>query len=331
MTASEEAAAGWEGIAYLFPGQGSQAVGMGVDLCRASAVARVTLQEADDALGAPLSRLCAEGPADELTDTVNAQPALLAVSVAAWRVAGQRLGRLPEPEAVAGHSMGEYSALVAAQSLSYPDGLRLVRTRGRLMKDAGDLRPGRMAAVLGMDRQALATLCREVTVATGQVVQIANDNHPSQQVISGSAPGVEEASRLAPERGARRVMPLAVSIAAHSPLMADARPALEAAIDKADVRDPVVPVIGNTCAYPLIRAEDVRRELSAQLEGGVRWRASMQALLEMGVTTFVEFGSGTVLSGIMRKIDRRARCFALRTLADIDAWGEWLQERQRLA
>ena len=330
MTASEEAVAGPD-IAYLFPGQGSQAVGMGVELCRASVVARVTLQEADDALGLPLSRLCAEGPADELTDTVNAQPALLAVSVAAWRVAGQRLGRLPEPAAVAGHSMGEYSALVAAQSLSYPDGLRLVRERGRLMKAAGDLRPGRMAAVLGMDPQALATLCREVTMATSQVVQIANDNHPSQQVISGSLTGVEEVSRLAPGRGARRVMPLAVSIAAHSPLMADARPALEAALDKADIRDPVMSVIGNTSAYPLIRAEDIRHELSAQLEGGVRWRASMQALLEMGVTTFVEFGSGTVLSGIMRKIDRRARCFALHTLADIDAWGAWLQERQLLA
>ncbi len=313
------------GLAYLFPGQGSQAVGMGTALAACSAIARETLAEADGVLDMPLSRMCAEGPAADLTDTVNAQPALLAVSMAAWRAAAELLGALPLPVGMAGHSMGEYSALVAAEALTFADGLRLVRERGRLMKEMGAKCPGRMAAVLGMEPQALRALCAQVTAETQAVVQVANDNHPTQQVISGSLQGVAEVSRRARDQGARRVLPLAVSIAAHSPLMSEASPRWQAVLHEVSISPPRVPVIGNTTAQPLTAPEAIRAELAAQLEGGVLWRDSMRTLRDMGATAAAEFGSGSVLTGIQGKIDRKMPCFALQVGQDLQAWQSWLQ------
>ena len=313
------------GLAYLFPGQGSQTVGMGTALAENSARARETLAEADCVLDMPLSRMCAEGPEADLTDTVNAQPALLAVSMAAWRAAAELLGQLPLPVGMAGHSMGEYSALVAAEALTFADGLRLVRERGRLMKEMGAKCPGRMAAVLGMEPQALRALCAKVTADTQAVVQVANDNHQTQQVISGSLQGVAEVSRQARDRGARRVLPLAVSIAAHSPLMSEASPRWQAVLNEVVISTPRVPVIGNTTAQPLTDPEAIRAELAAQLEGGVLWRDSMQTLKDMGATAAAEFGSGSVLTGIQRKIDRKMPCFALQVGEDLQAWQSWLQ------
>ncbi len=313
------------GLAYLFPGQGSQAVGMGTALAEGSVHARETLAEADCVLDMPLARLCAEGPVADLTDTVNAQPALLTVSIAAWRAAAELLGALPLPVGMAGHSMGEYSALVAAEALTFADGLRLVRARGCLMKEMGTRHPGRMAAVLGMAAQDLRALCAEVSADTQAVVQVANDNHPTQQVISGSLQGVAEVSRRAPARGARRVLPLAVSIAAHSPLMAAASARWRVLLAELSISPPRVPVIGNTTARPLTDPEAIRTELAAQLEGGVLWQDSMQTLRNMGATATAEFGSGTVLTGIQRKIDRQMPCFPLQNGSDLQAWQAWLQ------
>lgn len=321
-------APGPEGLVYLFPGQGSQAVGMSQGLAEFSAAARETLAEADSVLGMPLSRMCAEGPEADLTDTVNTQPALLAVSIAAWRAAKELLVQLPQPIALAGHSMGEYSALVAAEALTFADGLRLVRERGRLMKEAGASQPGRMAAVLGMDSRELRALCAEVVGETGSPVQIANDNHQTQQVISGALQGVTEVSRLAKGRGARRVLPLAVSIAAHSPLMSEAGPRWQGVLEGTAISVPLAPLIGNTSAKPLTDPEGIRAELAAQLEGGVLWWDSMQTLTGMGATAAAEFGSGSVLTGIQKKIAPKMPCFALRNGKDLQGWQAWLEHRQ---
>lgn len=314
-----------ERCAYLFPGQGSQYVGMGQALCHSSPVARDTLEEAEAVLGLPLRRLCFEGPEAELTDTVNTQPALLAVSIAAWRAAAQALGALPAPVVFAGHSMGEYSALVAAEALPFADGLRLVRERGRLMKAMGESRPGRMAAVVGMEAEALHQLCRDIGRRTGHAVQIANDNCPLQQVVSGTLEGVEEVLRTAPGHGARRVVPLAVSIAAHSPLMTPARERWADAVAEMPIQAPRAPLIGNTTAQALTSPAAIEAELVAQLDGGVQWHASMLVLRRMGVTTCAEMGSGTVLKGLLRRIDRRMACFALQEMKDIAEWEAWWQ------
>ncbi len=314
-----------EGLAYLFPGQGSQTVGMGVALSEFSTAARETWAEADSVLAMPLSRLCAEGSGADLADTVNTQPALLAVSIAAWRAATELLGQLPTPVGMAGHSMGEFSALVAAEAITFADGLRLVRERGRLMKEMGDRCPGRMAAVLGMKAQDLRVLCAQVAAETRTVVQVANDNHPTQQVISGTLQGVEEVSRQARSQGAQRVLPLAVSIAAHSPLMAPASPRWQATLNQISISPARVPVIGNTTAQPLADPEAIRTELGAQLEGGVLWRDSMCTLQGMGATAAVEFGSGSVLTGIQRKIDRKMPCFPLQNGEDLQRWQSWLR------
>ena len=292
----------------LFPGQGSQHVGMVAELAAAYPAARAALQEADDTLGFALSRLMLEGPEEELTDTINAQPALLAASAAVMAALEAETGQRPATGGgnfVAGHSMGEYSALVAAGSLSYADGLRLVRERGRLMKVAGTHAPGMMAAVLGLDEARVAELCAEI-VATGGIVQVANDNCPGQLVISGDRAGMEAAMEALAAAGARKVVPLAVSIAAHSPLMRPAADALRAAIDGTTIVAPAVPVIGNTTAQPLTSVDAIRAELTAQLTGSVRWTASMQAMLGAGVTTFVELGAGDVLTGLVKSIDRSA-------------------------
>ena len=321
-----------KGVAFLFPGQGSQSVGMGRELAAQYPVAAATFAEADEILGFALSKLCFEGPEAELTDTINAQPALLVTGVALLRVLEQELGEIvvaegDTPAYAAGHSMGEYSALVAAGAVSYADGLRLVRERGRLMKQAGQQSPGMMAAILGLDEAPVAALCAEVAQQTGGVVQVANDNCPGQVVISGDKAGMEAAMVALGQAGARKVVPLAVSIAAHSPLMQPAAVELRAAIDATPVAEPRVPIIGNTTAQPLTSAASIRDELAAQLTGGVRWTASMQRALADGVTDFVELGPGEALVGMIKRIDRAATRHSVGDPAGVTAFVEWWQTR----
>ena len=296
--------------ALLFPGQGSQHVGMATEVAAAYPAARQVLQEADEVLGFALSALMAEGPEATLTDTINAQPALLVASMAALAALEAEVGTLDglTPGAgvfVAGHSMGEYTALVAAGSLTFADGLRLVRTRGRLMQEAGTQNPGLMAAILGLDEEKVAAVCAEVT-SQGGIAQVANDNCPGQVVISGDRAGMEAVMAALAAAGAKKVVPLPISIAAHSPLMQPAAEQLQAAIAATPIAPPAVPLVGNTTATPLATVEAIRSELAAQLTGSVRWSASIQWLVDAGVTTFVEIGAGEVLTGLVKRIARGA-------------------------
>lgn len=295
--------------AFLFPGQGSQHVGMAAELAEVYPAARAALEEADSVLGFALSRLMLEGPDEALTDTINAQPALMAASVAAMRALTSELGEnylAPGGNVyVAGHSMGEYTALVAAGSLSYADGLRLVRERGRLMKQAGELAPGMMAAVLGLEEARVAEICAQVA-EDGAIAQIANDNCPGQLVISGNKAGMDAAMVALSAAGARKVVPLAVSIAAHSPLMRPAAEALRTAIEATTILAPQAPVVGNTTAEILTTVDSIRNELTAQLTGSVRWTASVQRMVDGGVNIFVELGAGDVLAGLVKRIARSA-------------------------
>lgn len=319
-------------IAYLFPGQGSQTVGMGRELAETYAVAREAFEEADDTLGFTLSELCFNGPEAELTDTINAQPALMAVSVAAMRVLDSLLGSVADANAsatgplyAAGHSMGEYTALVATGALSYSDGLRLVRERGRVMKEAGAQSPGMMAAILGLDQSEVAQACAECR-QLGGVVQVANDNCPGQIVISGDKAGMECAMAALEEAGARKVVPLAVSIASHSPLMEPAVAGLSKAVIETEIRVPRIPVIGNTTAMPLTDVEAIRDELTAQLTGPVRWTESMGVALAEGVSDFVEIGAGQVLVGLVRRTDRKAGRHSVNDPQSVEAFAAWLAE-----
>ena len=313
-----------EATAFLFPGQGSQQVGMAAALTAHYGVAKATFAEADELLGFALSTLCFEGPEAALTDTINAQPALLTTSVALLRVLAQEFGAV-EPASstgttfVAGHSMGEYSALVAAGTLSFADGLRLVRERGRLMKLAGERNPGLMAAILGLDEAVVAQICAEAS-QDGKIVQVANDNCPGQAVISGDQAGMEAAMAALRAAGARKVVPLAVSIAAHCPLMQPAADELAAAIAATPLALPTVPVIGNTTAQPLTTVEAIQAELRAQLTGSVRWTASIQFALQAGVTRFVEIGPGDVLTSMIKRIDRTAQRQAISTPEDVQTF-----------
>jgi len=288
--------------AYLFPGQGSQYVGMGRDLYDAFPVARVVFDQADAILGVALSRLCFEGPAEQLNDTSNTQPAILAASAAALRVLEAQ--GLDGPVYVAGHSMGEFSALVAAGALSFEDGLRLVCERGRLMNEAGEQSPGGMAAVIGLERESLEAACAEARKSSGEYVGIANDNCPGQIVISGAFGPLERVLELAQEMGARKVVRLAVSIAAHSPLMAEAAAEFRDVLAATSFHEPAVPLVANAAAGPLTDPDDIREALGRQLTSPVRWAESMRWVIGQGVTRFVEIGPGTVLTGLLRRIDR---------------------------
>ena len=306
-------------FAFVFPGQGSQAVGMIRTLTEAFPAARDAMAEADEALRFHLSRLCFEGPADELTDTVNAQPAILAASIAALRAIQSAFPNLGKPAAVAGHSLGEYTALVAAGTLTYPDALRLVRERGRLMKEAGEKHPGGMAAVLNLDEEQVAQACQQASRETGGVVQIANINSPGQIVISGDHPTLERAIALVQGLGARRVVRLAVSIAAHSPLMAPAAEALQRVIHIVEMRPAIPKLIANVSAAPISAVEAVRDELVKQLTGTVRWTASIQNMIRAGIDTFIEVGPGTVLSGLIRRIDQNVRTLSVNDPQGLEA------------
>ncbi len=308
--------------ALLFPGQGSQQVGMGKDLYAAYEEARAAFDEADKILGFPLSRLCFDGPKSELDDTVNTQPALFVTSLALWRALSGR-GRAPQAAFVAGHSMGEYSALAVSGALSFADGLRLVRERGRLMKLAGERNPGGMAAVLGLDDAIVASICDEASaLVDGPRVQVANFNCPGQVVISGGKKAVHRAGDLAGERGARRVVSLDVSIAAHSALMAPIVDQFADAVRQADIREPVVPVIANITGEPLNEVAAVRGELVGQLTSAVQWARSVQTMRRSGVTRFVEVGPGNVLSGLVRRIDRAVERVAVGDVAGVASFAE---------
>lgn len=299
--------------AFVFPGQGSQTVGMAKELAEAFASSRLAFEEADDALGFPLSQLCWEGPDVELNDTINTQPALLAASIAALRAVQAHLGVGFVPAYVAGHSVGEVTALVASGALAYADGLRLIRRRGEAMKAAGAQAPGGMAAILGLDAEALQVICAEASVEAGLPVQVANDNCPGQVVISGALPALEKAMELAKARGAKRALRLQVSIAAHSALMEPEVAGYAAAVAATPILTPLVPVVGNITAAPLPDVDAIRRELPAQLTSPVRWTESVRYLIGQGVSTFVEVGSKDVLTNLLKRIDGNVAGIAVGT------------------
>ncbi len=290
-------------IAFLFPGQGSQAVGMGKELAANYMIAKQTFDEADDALGMKLSQLCFEGPEDRLKLTEITQPAILSVSVAALRVLREKG---VQPDFVAGHSLGEYSAHVAAGTLSFADAVRTVHNRGRYMQEAVPVGVGAMAAVLALPLEELKKVCSEA--ANGEVVEPANINSPDQIVISGHKGAVERAAELAKQRGAKRAILLPVSAPFHCSLMQPAQDRLAADLERLKLGATRVPVVTNVDAEIVRDAEKGRDALIRQVTGAVQWERSMRALIAQGVDTFVEVGPGKVLCGLMRQIDRAKTC-----------------------
>jgi [acyl-carrier-protein] S-malonyltransferase len=303
---------------FVFPGQGSQAVGMGRALAEAFGSARLVFEEIDDALGQRLSRLMFEGPEQELTLTENAQPALMAVSLAALRVLESDGGfRLADKAAfVAGHSLGEYSALAAAGALSLADAARLLKRRGRAMQLAVPVGEGAMAALLGLDLPAAAEVAAEA--AQGEVCSCANDNGPGQVVVSGHRSAVERAIAIAGEKGAKRSILLPVSAPFHCALMEPAEREMEDALGATDLRPPSVPLVANVTAAPVSDPETIRRQLVQQVTGMVRWRESVLRLKAEGVERLVELGAGKVLSGLAKRIDRELETLAVGLPADVE-------------
>jgi [acyl-carrier-protein] S-malonyltransferase len=299
-------------ISFVFPGQGSQFVGMGREVYEKSQAARAIFEEADRVLGYPITELCFNGPADVLNDTQYAQPAILTVSIASLEALREKLrstGRQIEPVFMAGHSLGEYSALVAVGSISFADALRLVWERGRLMKEEGERRPGGMAAVIGLTPERLQNVVDRAS-SEGLVV-IANSNSPVQTVISGEIAALLKAMELAKNEGAAKVARLAVSIASHSPLMQQAGTQLSQLIGNISLVDPLVPLVANITGQALTTAEDIKRELSDQLCKPVAWVASVSQMIEGGVNTFIEVGPGQVLSGLIKRISDDAQVLKL--------------------
>ena len=288
--------------ALLFPGQGSQYVGMGKELCERFSGAREAFDRADEILGENLSSICFEGPEEVLRETRNTQPALFVKSWAVWT---QVRGALT-PSWVAGHSLGEYSALAAAGAISFEDGLRAVRKRGELMFESGVKRPGTMAAILGLGADQVEALCDEAGAAG--VVEPANLNCPGQVVVSGEVAGVEKAVELAPAHGAKKALVLNVSGAFHSSLMEDAKRELAEFLGGIEIRDASVPVIANVSARPVTAADEIRTNLVEQMTSPVRWEESMRFLLDEGAEDLYEIGAGRVLKGLLRSIERSARC-----------------------
>lgn len=285
-------------IACVFPGQGSQSVGMGRDLYDNFKSAREVFDQADEVVGSSLSRLCFEGPEDELRQTINAQPAILTVSYACLAAAREANPGFTPPDFVAGHSLGEYTALIAAGVVDFATAVYLARERGRLMHETGTVRPGSMAAVMGLDEVSLSEVCRQ---AGAHVVNI---NCPGQLVISGDRDNVTRAMELAKDKGASRVIPLPVSAAFHSPLMQPAVDGMTGIISSLTFGEPVVPIIANTSARPLTTAESVKAELLAQICSCVQWQSSIEYMVNQGVTVFYEMGPGRVLSGLIKRINR---------------------------
>jgi [Acyl-carrier-protein] S-malonyltransferase (EC 2.3.1.39) len=297
-------------VAFLFPGQGTQAVGMGRDLPEASPEAGEFFSRADRALGMDLTRYIFEGPDTVLTKTENAQPAILTVSMALLALIKEDM----KPDFVAGHSLGEYSALVAAGVLEFEDAVRLVRKRGMFMEEAVPSGRGGMAAVLGMEREPLAAITRQIT-EEGFPVDLANLNCPGQIVISGVREGVEKAGELARSAGARRILPLNVSGPFHSRLMKPAAERLARVLEQYHFSDPAVPVVMNATALPVMRTDEIKTLLVKQLYLPVLWEESIRNLIELGVETFVEIGPGNVLSGLVKKISREVEAVSVHDLA----------------
>ena len=288
-------------LAYVFPGQGSQRVGMGRDIYDAFPPAREIFEEADDALGFSLSRLCFEGPEEELAQTVNAQPAILTTSVACLKSAANITGGLIPPAFVAGHSLGEYTALVAAGVLDFTDAVQLTRQRGMLMQEAGERIPGGMAAIIGLDELSVEEICQE----TG--AQISNLNSPTQIVIGGSRETLARAMDLARAMGAKYVTPLKVSGAFHCSLMQPATGGMAEAISRLNFSDPNVPIVVNSTAQPVTTTTEIKDELLQQLSSCVQWQKSVEYMVDSGVSTFVEIGPGQVLRGLIKRINPEAQ------------------------
>jgi [acyl-carrier-protein] S-malonyltransferase len=310
-------------VAFIFPGQGSQAPGMGRALAEASAAARGVFEEADEALGFALSRLCFEGPAEDLQLTENTQPAILATSIAALRAA--EAAGLPRPDFVAGHSLGEYSALVAAGALSLRDAVQVVRKRGRYMQEAVPVGAGAMAAVLGGDFEMVEAVCKEAA-HEGEICSLANVNSPGQIVIAGSAAAVERAIPILKERGAKRAIPLRVSAPFHCALMLPAQERLAADLDSIEFSDLNVPLVTNVDAALIRTGSEARAALVRQVSSPVRWRESVEFLAREGVDTFVEVGPGKVLTGLVRQTAPQARGLNVEDAASLEATRSALNE-----
>ena len=287
-----------EQTAYVFPGQGSQWVGMGRDIFAGSPQARQVFDEADSLLGFSLSRLCFEGPEVVLRQTINAQPAILTVSIAYLTASPELTDKSSPPAFVAGHSLGEYTALVAAQVLPFKDALYLARERGRLMHEAGQKIPGGMLAIIGLDEGVVDDICRSAQI------QIANINCPGQIVVSGPTHLLDQAAELAKAKGAHRVVPLQVSGAFHSRLMEPAAEGMSHATSTFSFRDPTIPIVANTTARPIANAQAIRAELLSQLLNCVQWQKSVEYMIKQGVTTFIEIGPGQVLSGLIKRVSK---------------------------
>ena len=296
---------------FIFPGQGAQKVGMGQSLHENSPAARSVFEEADDSLGVNLTQVMFEGPAETLQDTAFAQPAIMTVSIAIWRAWEEFLGAsAPKPAAVAGHSLGEYTSMVVGGVMDFGDGVRLVRERGRLMHEASEARPGSMAAIIGLDEMVVAQVAQDAGV------EMANINSDDQIVISGDKMALARAMDLASARGAKKVVPLAVSGAFHSRLMALAQEGLTDAIDNIALRDPEFPVVANSTGAPITSAGQAREELLTGLCNCVLWKHSVRFMLDSGVNRFVEFGPARVLSSLVRRIDPGVEAL---TLSDPDS------------